>query len=236
MFIRGLYLITYLVFSFVSLANAAGDTAEYRSGNTMVRLPDKSFFEPYTYNKDFDYGIDKPGKMERRKIWQVIRDALNEFRNALVLLPLFFRILSIAVIIAAIYIVVTKTKTYRFFYKGRELITPPEYSETEVFKEETDFDNAIGLALKAGNFRYVIRLLYIKILYQLEVKEMITYSREKTGSDYCNEINDRSIGKKLAILTSIYYNIWYGERNPLPDQFQRLATEFQDFYSRIHYN
>jgi hypothetical protein len=232
----------YIIFLsiFISPAVKAGDSVEYQYDTTLFRTPDKAFFELFRAEKDFDYGAPEKAQLKDnwfrsllQGLWKVISKYFREVFKVLSALPVFFLIMLIMLLIASVLVISTRTRVYRLFY-GDKRIDAPEFSELDALDEKLDFDEAIRNAVEKRNYRMAIRLLYIKILRALEDKELITYKKEKTGKEYCEELRDKSLSGELARLTMVYYRIWYGNHDPAEDVYMKLAPDFYKYYSGLY--
>ena len=107
----------------------------------------------------------------------------------------------------------------------------PEVSE-DIITSESDFDQLIRQALRAGNFRLAIRYQYLKTLHKLAAKEYLALAPDKTNYQYVTEIKNNELKKEFAALTLSYEYVWYGEFAIEEPLYQKLERGFSSFNQR----
>jgi len=96
-----------------------------------------------------------------------------------------------------------------------------------------DFEQQIAEHLKNKNYRYAIRMHYLKALKLLSDKDLINWQKFKTNAAYLNELNDKPILKQsFAKITSLFSYIWYGEFSVDESNFETYQKEFEQFYKQ----
>lgn len=102
-------------------------------------------------------------------------------------------------------------------------------AELEQLNGESDYEQLIGLALKAGNFRLAVRYQYLRTLHSLAAREKLVLAPDKTNYQYVTEINDPASRKEFAGLTLGYEYVWYGEFEIDESVYRKLEQGFQSF-------
>jgi len=107
----------------------------------------------------------------------------------------------------------------------------------EVLEEninELNFDSLIDKHLKGKNYRYVVRLYYLKALKNLSDAEMINWQPYKTNREYFYELQDQSTQKAFGNLTSLFNHIWYGHFEVDELKLNDYVNSFEDFNNNIN--
>lgn len=97
------------------------------------------------------------------------------------------------------------------------------------------FEELIGAAETAGNYRLAVRLGYLQTLKQLTDQGLIRWQPDKTNHDYLFELPPGPLPDAFRELTRQFDYVWYGEQDDLaPAQYaQARATRlaFQQLLS-----
>jgi hypothetical protein len=86
------------------------------------------------------------------------------------------------------------------------------------------YDILIDEAVRAGDFRFAIRLHFLDILMKLDKKGIISFKEDKTNREYYNEINQPSVKKGFSGVAGIFENVWYGELVLSKNQYTKLES------------
>jgi len=130
----------------------------------------------------------------------------------------------------AILIWFLSTSNIRLFRKtGR--IKKPEASEEEPVENifELNFDREIAAAIDVKNYRLAVRLYYLQMLRRLSEKNLISYTHEKTNSDYLFQLSGSPLYKTFFRLTRNFEYVWYGKFEISEEQFRLMQQDFQGF-------
>ncbi len=113
--------------------------------------------------------------------------------------------------------------------RRKSTVAPLPYTEFTENIHQIDMDAELDKAVKSGNYRLAVRLLYLKCLKQLNDAGLIHWEANKTNSQYSNELQD--IEQRLAfnLLTHQFEYIWYGEFNIDANIFNRVNHLFDNF-------
>jgi len=147
-------------------------------------------------------------------------------------MPLIYKILMGGMILFFLFVVITKTRLYKIFYSDKE-IESPMFKFSDTVDQSIDFDEAIRLQIEQRQYRLSIRLLYLKVINQLRIKEMIHYSKEKTNIDYLRDLTNEDLKSRFYAITTIYNHVWYGDIEIDEDQYVRFEKSFQSFYTTV---
>jgi len=232
-FIRHIIIFIVLVipgFSGITLF-ASGFSAS-DSSQVVVRQPDSKFIDSYRSQKEFNYALPPLETNFLKQFWEYLLRKYRILADITDAIPLIYKILMGGMIIFFLFVVVTKTRFYKIFYSDKE-IESPDYKFSGNDDQSIDFDEAIRLQMAQQQYRLAIRLLYLKVIGQLRVKEMIHYSKEKTNVDYLHDLTSDDLKLRFTTTTSIYNHVWYGDVEIAEDQFVKFEKRFLSFYTAI---
>lgn len=104
-----------------------------------------------------------------------------------------------------------------------------EYEEMEEDISGMDFDALIAEAIAAGNLRRAVRLHYLKLLAEMTDRGLIEWRREKTNSEYLNELRRHDLRFRFAELTRVFDFVWYGGFEIDSERYARISGDFNAF-------
>lgn len=110
--------------------------------------------------------------------------------------------------------------------KAKKLNTP-ENVATEIPDDifAIDFEAYLDKARLAGNYRFAIRLLFLRMLKVMAEKGIIEYSKDKTNMDYLMQIANPANRNALS-KTALYYDyVWFGHFEVAKEQYQQIEQE-----------
>jgi hypothetical protein len=143
----------------------------------------------------------------------------------------YSNILFIVIVIAFIAIVIWYLASIdiRLF---RKRSAPVETAEEEELSKDIfslEYDDEINKAVAAGNFRLAVRLMYLRTLTDLSEKGLISYTHEKTNSDYLSELSGTAYYKSFFRLTRDFDYTWYGKFELSTESFALVQKDFIQF-------
>ncbi len=144
-------------------------------------------------------------------------------------------IIYIILIVIAI-IIISKlflnSNTTSFFSKKSKDLAPISFVEEHI--EQIDLDLLINNALKQSDFRLAIRYMYLKVLKNLSLKNLISWHFDKTNIDYQNELSSQKIKNQFGTVSYLYDHIWYGEFGLDEEGFRKAKNEFDQLSKSIN--
>jgi len=232
-FIRHIIILIILVIpGFSGITLFASGFSSPDTSHVIVRQPDSKFIDSYRSQKEFNYALPPLETNVFKQLWNYLLRRFKILLDISAAMPLIFKILMWGCVIFTLFIVVTRTKLYKLFYSDRE-IESPNYEFSGKDDQSIDFDEAIRLQMEQKQYRLAIRLLYLKVIDILRVKELIHYSKEKTNVDYLSDLQNDDLKLRFTTITSIYNHVWYGDVEIAEDQFVKFEERFQSFYTVI---
>lgn len=115
-----------------------------------------------------------------------------------------------------------------FERSSRERIAVQEINEAAAGDTISDWPNAIRQAAAQGDYRLAIRYQFLYTLQQLEAKQRLHLSPDKTNYGYVTEIH-ASLRPAFAALVLRYEFAWYGNMPVTDSQYRETETLFHQF-------
>jgi hypothetical protein len=98
---------------------------------------------------------------------------------------------------------------------------------------EMNFEKEIHKAIDGGNYRMAIRLMYLRTLRDLSLRDLISYTHEKTNSDYLFQLAGTNYYKNFFRLTRNFDYTWYGQFDVSKDSFAVIQNDFSAFKQQL---
>jgi hypothetical protein len=118
-----------------------------------------------------------------------------------------------------------------FFYRSRKVPVVMQTLEEDI--HEINFEDQIQAAVSQGNFRFAVRLYYLKSLKELNERELIQWEKNKTNRDYYYELSGHTLQAPFAGITHFFNWIWYGDKPVDQLAFQEAKEQFNHFHSML---
>ncbi|CAL2085901.1 conserved hypothetical protein [Tenacibaculum sp. 190524A05c] len=210
------------------------NTYEYVDYGTEI-IEERSFDEDLKskYNGlEFLYTETKPEKPKPEKDDKLSRD----FFNALVgfLSTVFPYLLALIVVIIIVKSVLAGNADFWRFKKKKIDKTPLVITQEEEENiHETDYKKLLRLAIDAKDYRKATRYYYLLLLKKMNEKELITYDKDKTNSEYVFDLQKLELRKQFSYLLYIYDYVWYGEFKVDELNFKTIENEYESFFKLL---
>jgi Domain of unknown function (DUF4129) len=203
----------------------------YDSSNVVVRHMSDSAVNAYKKDPDFDYmsthlsGESLYSRFMRwlARIFYSVGE--NRFWSAFLKILLYLGCGTL-VIFAIIKIAGLSENAIRSTSGSDEGV---DYSVTHDDIYAINFNEAIQKAIADKQYRFAVRLLYLKSLRGLADKELINWKINKTNYQYLSELESAAAHQPFKSLTRAYEYIWYGELPINESQFNELHKQFIHF-------
>jgi len=112
----------------------------------------------------------------------------------------------------------------------------------EMENSETDMDDIFAInyqleldkAAASGNYRFGVRLLYLRLLRNLADRNIINYTQDRTNFDYLAQLQPTGYYTDFFRLTRHYEYSWYGQFPLEQDKFIIIRKEFENFDKRLY--
>ena len=120
------------------------------------------------------------------------------------------------------------------FRKSSKPVTEDRMNEEpteDIF--ELNFEKEIQKAIDAANYRMAVRLMYLRTLRDLSLRDLIAYTHEKTNSDYLMQLAGSPYYKNFFRLTRSFDYTWYGQFPLSKDSFSHIQNDFSTFKQQL---
>ena len=205
------------------------------SSDIVVRSIDSIKIKAYLKDKDFTYFEDPESTMtpwERLMNWIAKQFArLTEFEAYGTAWDIFMYVLIAFAVIAIIFgIYKSEVKGLFFSNKNQNGLNVSESLEDI---HTIDFEAMIAEAIASRNYRYAVRLNYLRSLKILSDKEIINWKTVKTNREFLREIKETKIKSQFENITSDFESIWYGGFDIDQPLYSKLQLRYLDFNSSL---
>lgn len=212
-------LIGFLCFISFSLSAEERDNVEVIdticTWQNEIQSPESFSFDSKTYDKfkndkNFNY---YESRIKGKSFIERIREFLERWFRENIGYNLSRKEVDTALwIIGILFVIVTVFIIYRFnrglFYQNKK--RPISYSVDEESIHGQNFDSLIKESLQKNNYNDAIRWQYMKVLKNLNEKEIISWDPYKTVNEYVYEIKDLELRKQFRDLSLLFAYFRYG--------------------------
>jgi hypothetical protein len=120
------------------------------------------------------------------------------------------------------------------FRKKNTIIRSDEEMEAEtdnIF--EINYQREIDRAVSNGNYRFAVRLMFLRVLKNLSDKNIIQYTPDRTNFDYLLQLHDTYHYNDFFKLTRNYEYSWYGQFDIDTENFSWIRRDFENFDHKL---
>jgi len=197
------------------------------SSTVSVRTLSSKAIESYSSQKQFQYHTLSNYTYKTNR-W--LNDILiwltdNIFQN--VSSEIILTIL-IAILLTIFFLQVSNVSFNSFFRKKSQTLPDILHSETALISW-ADYNALIANALNNSDFRLALRFQFLRLLFAMNERKIVSLSDEKTNYDYLKEISNHEIKKDFEPLVYSYEYVWYGEYELDQPMYNSLNTSFSKF-------
>ena len=97
---------------------------------------------------------------------------------------------------------------------------------------EINYDREIARAEKEGNYRFAIRLHFLRLLRDMSNRNIITYRQNKTNFDYLADLHSSGYYPSFFTIVRHYEYAWYGKFFISDDQYAVVKQEVAAFHKQ----
>ena len=244
MMLRFFYLICFILLFSTGIGMAAKPVktvvAKVVLHNDTTTVHQRNFnqlaLKKYSKQPEFQYSDVYTGPSLWHRFWSWFWHWVGEhLSNNGSILGLFFTYLFIALGLGALAFLILRLVGVDplNIFRNRAVSANIPYAESLENIHEIDFDSEIERSIAQHNYRFAVRLLYLKCLKQLSDAGQIQWEINKTNSVYINELTNTEQQIAFNLLTRQFEYIWYGDFIIDAPVFQKVNTLFHDFKSYI---
>ena len=185
--------------------------------------------------KDLDYSVEtEENKKKENKKYNTSWLTSEKAHALLELFKVLFWIIAAGLIAFFVY---QMTKSGRFIFKRSRKIADINDATTIHIDEEdiqnNDFDALIRRASSQKNYVLAVRLYYMAILKELDLKGDIKWQKEKTNSRYLYEMRANTLLLSFKNCTGLFDTYFYGQRLLDGNVFTSVQTEFESLLKSV---
>lgn len=97
-----------------------------------------------------------------------------------------------------------------------------------------NYQKEIDKAVANGNYRFAVRMMYLRLLKNLAEKNIIRYKQERTNFDYLLQLNSTSYYHDFFRVTRNYEYSWYGHFEVDREKYDMIRNDFTNFERKIY--
>lgn len=151
---------------------------------------------------------------------------------------IFWRVVKISLLalgVAALIFFIFKAQGINILgiFRKKATSAPIPYSEFFEDINTINFDEEIESAITKANYRFAVRLLYLKCLKHLSNAGLIDWQIDKTNSTYISELKNQQQQDAFRVLTLQFEYVWYGEFLIDKQAFKTIDSSFRDFNKQV---
>jgi len=191
-----------------------------------IRKLDEKSIEKYLNDKDFDYSYElaqAPISLWDR-IWNWLMEKLASLFGRSFNVP-EVRFVFVVLILILIVFLLLRTEIGKLFFTNKKRAGIDYEIEKEDIRK-LDIDQIIVEAISQKNYRKAVRYLYLKLLKELDKKELISWTFNKTNFDYAQELKKKELQSDFKLLSKYYEYIWYGDFQINENRFQGIHEKY----------
>jgi hypothetical protein len=213
------------------------------SSAMSVRQFNKAALENYRKSPEFQYKEDIVNISWWGRFWRWFWNWLGHLfsfgsKGNYTFWRIFWQIAQIAIVVLGIgalifFIFKALGMNLLHIFRRKPSAAPIPYSEFFEDINAINFDEEIENALAKANYRFAVRLLYLKCLKHLSDTGKIEWQIDKTNSAYIGELTDSRQQDAFRTLTRQFEYIWYGEFAIDKQIYSNIDSSFSYFNKQV---
>jgi ABC-type dipeptide/oligopeptide/nickel transport system permease component len=239
--LRYLYLVCFIsMLSFTAMAATPAKQVKVKRMLNIdttvapIRHFDKAALKQYSSQKEFHYNDGGyVGESLWDRFWRWFWDlfTIDDKKTAGEVFETIIKYTLIALGAAALIFLILRLIGIDAFnvIKGKSLAATLPYDESDEDIYAIDLDAEVEKAINQQNYRFAVRLLYLKLLRQLSDAGKIHWEINKTNSIYIDELTDAEQRIAFKLVTRQFEYVWYGGVTIDADVFKKINVLFTDF-------
>ena len=209
-----------------------------------VRHFDKSTLNTYRQKPEFQYKETTTDISWWTRFWRWFwhwLDSLFKSKPAKGLptfWDIFWNVVKIALLVGgvvALIFFIMKSQGINLLGIFMKKSTSAQIPYSEFFEDinAINFDQEIENAVTKANYRFAVRLLYLKCLKHLSNANLIDWQIDKTNNAYIGELKNQQQQDAFRMLTLQFEYVWYGEFLIDQQAFKTIDSSFRDFNKQV---
>ena len=137
-------------------------------------------------------------------------------------------VLAIGAVVYVLYLLFKDFKINRHTKVEKAETHSEEEAELAIEKlDKTDLETQIAKAIENENYTLATRFYFLLYLQKLQLKEYITYHKDKTNSDYHAELTKDELQLQFIKVSYLFEYVWYGKKPLNEESFTQLEQTFK---------
>lgn len=209
-----------------------------------VRHFDQSALKNYRSKPEFNYKETAADVSAWERLWRWFWDWLGNLfkfekgKGRATFWSVFFKALQLLILVlgvGALIFFIFKAQGINLLgiFRKKTTSAPIPYSEFFEDINAINFDQEIENATAKANYRFAVRLLYLKCLKHLSNAGLIDWQIDKTNSTYISELQNQQQQDAFRMLTLQFEYVWYGEFLIDQQAFKTIDSSFRDFNRQL---
>jgi hypothetical protein len=208
---------------------------DYTTVNEVsVRTIDSDKLNKYKNDPDFQY--DKTVQYELT-IWERIIEWIKSLLRTIFFTDeysdladaILYIVMGITVI--TIILIIYRTEIRNLFFKDVKYSLT--YLESGENIHEINFEEMIEKQLYEKNYRFALRLTYLKLLKVLDSKGFIKWRNDKTNRELIGQIKHKDLNDSVKMLTVEFENVWYGGFDIDEMKYKHCASAYSEISEMV---
>ena len=209
-----------------------------------VRLFGQSALKNYRNKPEFNYKEAAADISWWERFWRWFWDWLGHLfkfgtgKGTVTFWTIFFKALQILLLVGgvvALIFFIFKAQGINLLgiFRKKTTSAPIPYSEFFEDINAINFDQEIENAIAKANYRFAVRLLYLKCLKHLSNAGLIDWQIDKTNNAYIADLKNQQQQDAFRMLTLQFEYVWYGEFLIDQQAFKTIDSSFRDFNRQV---
>jgi hypothetical protein len=233
--------------SSLSVADSSGVTADgtvtYTSEDSLyMPVKNSSFLNTYVLrevlqtkedrylaDRDYEYAND-PAYWKKDHLQN---DTGPSLFTRLVRNKVFQWILFLLVIAVVFYGIFQLARENNFRWFSRRSEPLQEEEPDSLLRGNLDYDEVIGKYQAAGNYRYAVRYLFLRLIHSAADKNIIQIRESTTNTEIRRAFSAHPLASQYQYLATAYEYIYFGDFNLNKEIFDSLKRKFEVFQEKI---
>ena len=164
------------------------------------------------------------------------KDKVDEIKTVNIKPPSRWMNMTTLVVILVVFLIILAW----YLYKNNIIRKTPAITGREKEEEipgedifSIHYQNEIEKAINTSNYRFAIRFMFLRVLKNLSLKNIIQYKHDRTNFDYLSQLYSSGYYDDFFQLTRNYEYTWYGKFELSQEAFAMIKKEFENFDLRL---
>jgi hypothetical protein len=111
--------------------------------------------------------------------------------------------------------------------------TDEENLQDSIEKTQSELEQMLAKAMAEKDYRLAVRIYFVFIIKLLKEKELITWDKKKTNTQYLREMQNNAHFSTFHTCVNLFEMIWYGKRQLNENEFYIVEPLFKNYLQKI---